>query len=661
MVDKSVSAPFRVEHTDHLWIELADGVRLAGRLWRPVTNTPVPVLLEYIPYRKADLVRARDERNHPFFAAHGYACIRVDMRGSGDSEGHMPDMYAPAELDDARQVIEWLAAQDWCSGRVGMFGTSWGGTAALQASVRAPDPLKAVIAVCATHDRFEDDIHYMGGCALSDTFEWGATLPAILGAPPTPYVGTDWKEKWIDRLESLAFPLESWLREKGRGAYWRHGSVIHQADAMSVPILSVGGWSDRYSNSVMPLVDARPDLVWGVVGPWGHHYPDHGVPGPAIGFQRMALDWWDHWLKPEHPTQPDFPRLRIWLCEFDPPADTLATRTGKWIETGPAFEQTGSIRYELSDLEKGHRFPLDLPVDPSIGQASGDTGYFGRSGGLPLDQQEDDARSVIFETLPLEEDYIIYGAAEVTLRGELNDEPSQIVARLSDVAPDGIAARISYGVRNLALDEHLDLPDTTHQSGPFEVTLHLHTTAYRVRKGHRIRVALSRSLWPLICAQLQPGPVRIVAGAVTLPVMVREPKELSTAFPPTEDLPETESHKVIESPELQRWRDVSESGTTMGWHQPMTKVEYTETGTVFGYETKCRHTLHLSGLPAESRSITHNMVFERRDGVAEIAVELNARSENRTCKVDAKLRALWNGEEVATRKWRIHSSSPGDT
>ena len=178
-----------------------------------------------------------------------------------------------------------------------MFGTSWGGTASLQASVDAPEALAAVIAVCATHDRYEDDIHHKGGCLLTDAFEWGATLPAILALPPTRNVGEDWRERWEARLRSLAFPLEDWVREEARGAYWRRGSVIHETERLSCPILAVGGWSDGYSNSVMSLVGARPDLVWGVVGPWGHHYPDQGHPGPAIGFQQLALGWWDHWLR----------------------------------------------------------------------------------------------------------------------------------------------------------------------------------------------------------------------------------------------------------------------------------------------------------------------------------------------------------------------------
>ena len=112
-----------VTEIEHCWIEMPDGVRLAARLWLPDGVGAMPAILEYIPYRKRDMVRARDERNHPFFAANGYACLRVDMRGSGDSEGVMPDMYADAELEDA-PAIDWIARY-WCNGNVGMFGTSW--------------------------------------------------------------------------------------------------------------------------------------------------------------------------------------------------------------------------------------------------------------------------------------------------------------------------------------------------------------------------------------------------------------------------------------------------------------------------------------------------------------------------------------------------------
>ena len=92
----------------------------------PAEN-PVPAILEHLPYRKRDGTTARDSLTHPYFAGHGYACVRVDMRGNGDSEGLMDDEYSEQELQDAVDVIAWLAAQPWCSGKVGMMGISWGG------------------------------------------------------------------------------------------------------------------------------------------------------------------------------------------------------------------------------------------------------------------------------------------------------------------------------------------------------------------------------------------------------------------------------------------------------------------------------------------------------------------------------------------------------
>ncbi|MEM8655252.1 MAG: CocE/NonD family hydrolase [Pseudomonadota bacterium] len=649
--------PCSVEETDHLWIEMSDGTRLAARMWRPLTDQPVPAILEYIPYRKADMVRARDERNHPFFATHGYACIRVDMRGSGDSEGHMPDMYASAELDDARQVINWLADQPWCNGHVGMFGTSWGGTASLQASVDAPEALKAVIAVCATHDRFEDDIHYMGGCVLTDTFEWGATLPAILAAPPTPHVGADWKDKWRARIDGLACPLENWLGERGRGTYWRHGSVIHQADRLSVPILAVGGWSDRYSNSVMALADARPDLVWGVVGPWGHQYPDHASPGPGIGFQRLALDWWEHHLTQGAQPEPiSWPRMRAWLREFDPPIDAVATRAGQWIESAPPKHATQKVALSLSDLA-ATRTPWGVPRDPQTGVMSGDTGYFGRPGGLPLDQAKDDARSLVFETVPMEHDLLIYGVPVINMRGSVEKGPAKLVARMSDVAADGTSCRISYGVRNLSLTDDLDLPAGSVTDGNFDVSLSMHSTAYRIRQGHRLRVAVSSSLWPLIWSSGFTGHVELTSGTLTLPTLPDAGEGLHVPMPEVEELPAQKSHRVLSAPPLKRWSETIDTSLEIGWHQPETRVDYLQTGTVFGYETRILHQLDMSKAMTERIHFDHLMEFARPDGTAKIKVALQAQSEGGMPKVEMALIATWNDHEIAKRVWSIPATS----
>ena len=118
---------------------MQDGVRLSARIWLPedAEQDPVPAILEYIPYRKDDATAVRDAGIHPYFAGHGYASVRVDLRGSGDSEGILLDEYLPQEQEDGVEVIRWLAAQEWCSGSVGMIGKSWGGFNGLQIAAHA--------------------------------------------------------------------------------------------------------------------------------------------------------------------------------------------------------------------------------------------------------------------------------------------------------------------------------------------------------------------------------------------------------------------------------------------------------------------------------------------------------------------------------------------
>ena len=652
----------RFDETEHLWIRMPDGVRLAARLWLPreAARRPVPALLEYIPYRKGDMVRARDERYHPYFAAHGYACLRVDMRGSGDSEGRMTDMYMPEELSDARHVIDWIAAQVWCSGSVGMFGKSWGGTACLQASVDAPEALKAVIAVCATHDRYEDDIHHMGGCLLTDSIEWGATLPAILASPPCAgTVGPGWRALWEDRLAHLTFPLEPWVREEARTAYWRRGSVRFEAHRIACPILAIGGWADRYSSSVMSLVDRRPDRVWGIVGPWGHQYPDTGHPGPAAGFQQVALEWWDHWLKATPPTRPHWPRLRVWLREFDPPADAIDRRNGRWIESkGPAAAGTGRTfhldRGRLCDSPpRAASGPDPVPDDLRAGLASGDTGYFGRFGGLPLDQGPDDARSLVYETAPLQEAFTLFGTAELMLDVVAGRPLAQLSIRISDVAPDGRACRVGLALRNLALHDDPERDVTGSRPGPGKVRIRFPTNAYRFAAGHRIRLALASSCWPLAWPSPEAAGVRIAPGAsrLILPRLHGPPTPLRTAMPDPLDLP-AKGHTILAAPPLDRRFEVETDGTLVSsWHQPFSRVRYHATRTTFGFETRARHTIHPDDPLSATSRFDHRMHYERPDGEAEVTSWAAVTGDAAAFSLSGRVTVRWNGETVFERNW----------
>jgi len=201
-MESATTVPIRDDET--VWITLGDGTRLAARVWRPSTSTVVPAILEYLPYRRRDRHRVDDSFTHPFLAAHGYAAVRVDMRGAGDSDGVMRDEYTPQEWADCREVIAWIAAQPWCTGQVGMIGLSWSGFNALQLAALAPPALEAIVTTCASDDRYRDDMHYMGGCLINDCVQYGTTFFTWLATPPDPEIAGDrWRQMWRERLEVL--------------------------------------------------------------------------------------------------------------------------------------------------------------------------------------------------------------------------------------------------------------------------------------------------------------------------------------------------------------------------------------------------------------------------------------------------------------------------
>ncbi len=304
-------------------VPMPDGTLLYARVWRPLTPEPVPAILEYPPDRLTHRTAARDGRRHPWYAAHGYASVGVDARGHGDSEGVPGEPYGAAELADGVAVIDWLAAQPWCDGRVGMIGSSGGGYGALRIAALAPGPLKAVVTVCGTDDRYDGDVHYLGGSVLAvDTHAWAAATLALTCRPPDPlHVGDAWRDMWIGRLEAVEPPLNTWLAHQTRDEYWRRGSVREDYGAIDAAVLAVGGWHDPYRDTVLRLVEHLPaDRVRGIIGSWPHPYPDHGPPGPATGVLRETLRWWDQHLRGIDTGVMGEPVLRAHVSDSHPPA-----------------------------------------------------------------------------------------------------------------------------------------------------------------------------------------------------------------------------------------------------------------------------------------------------------------------------------------------------
>ncbi|WP_120503644.1 CocE/NonD family hydrolase [Sulfitobacter mediterraneus] len=504
-------------------IILSDGCRLSARVWMPkdAGDDPVPVILEYLPYRKRDGTCARDALTHPWFAMRGYACLRVDIRGNGDSEGLMEDEYTAQELNDAVEVINWAAAQPWCNGNVGMMGISWGGFNGLQVAALAPDPLKAVITLCSTVDRFADDIHYKGGCLLNENLGWGATMWSYSSRAPDPALRPeDWREMWLERMENEPFLPATWLRHQRRDAYWQHGSVCEDFSAIKAKVLAVGGWGDAYKNAVPQLVEALPGAK-GIVGPWVHKYPHFAVPEPRIGFLQEALRWWDQWLKDLDTGVEDDPDYRAYLMDGVRPAAWYTERPGRWVaEDKGATSHLDTAQLHLTDdglTDMAGPLGALVSSPAHCGADAGEYCAIWLGPEMPGDQRHDDALSRCFDSDPLTQDMDIVGAPRLSLTVTSDQPQAQIAVRLNHIHPDGASTRITYGVLNLSHRNSAAEPQPMQPGVPEEVSFALDHIAYRVPKGHRLRVSISDAYWPLIWPSPEKTELRLTQGRIALP------------------------------------------------------------------------------------------------------------------------------------------------
>lgn len=567
---RTVSAlPNEVQEEEAVLVPMSDGTRLAARIWRPVgsENAPVPAILEFIPYRRRDLTAQRDSIHHPYMAGHGYACVRVDLRGSGDSEGVLQDEYLEQELVDAEEVLSWIAEQSWCDGSTGMMGISWGGFNALQVAARQPESLRAIVTASSTDDRYSDDVHYMGGCLLGDNLSWASTMFAYTSSPPDPtVVGENWRKMWHERLEHSGLWLDTWLRHQRRDEYWKHGSVAEDLGAIRVPVMAVSGWADGYSNSVFRLLAGLDVPRLGLLGPWSHKYPHLGEPGPAIGFLQELVRWWDRWLKDVDNDVMDAPMMRAWMQDSVEPSTSYAQRPGRWVGENawpspsivPLVRSLGPGRI-LGDGQEAGPTPLTLSSPLSTGQYAGKWCSYTAPPDLPYDQREEDGGSMVFDSDPLPERLEILGSPVVNLELSVNRPDAMIAVRLSDVAPDGEATRVTYGLLNLTHAVSDEEPEKLEPGHRYRVSVSLNGVAQAFPPGHRLRIAVSTSYWPLAW----PSPERVMLSVypgehtrVLLPV--RAHPEASGPEPDPFDEPEgtapIETQQLV--PGEERW-DIS--------------------------------------------------------------------------------------------------------
>ena len=524
--------PIAVTEIEHFEIAMTDGCHLAARIWMPESANadPVPAIFEYIPYRKNDKTLGRDFARAPYMAARGYAYVRVDLRGTGDSEGVMLDEYLPRELEDGVEVIAWIAAQPWCDGNIGMVGISWGGFNGLQIAALQPPALKAVVTICSTDDRYADDVHYMGGTLLIDQISWASVMFGINSMPPDPtHVGDRWHEMWMARLKGSGLWLKNWLEHQTRDDFWKHGSICEDYSAVKVPVYSVSGWADGYCRTVFRLMENLSGPRKGIVGPWAHFYPYLGQPGPAIEWLGEELRWWDRWLKGEENGIMDEPRLTLFMQDHADPRGHYEEREGRWItepswpspnvtHTGFALGSDARLAMEGADLP-GESMAIASPL--WVGLGGGKWCSYANPGDQPVDQRRDDAGSLTFETAPLEAPLEIVGDPVLRLCLCVDRPVALVAARLVDVAPDGAATRVSYGLLNLTHRNSHEVPEELVPGDTCEVRVPFKSMAQTFRAGHRIRLSVSTNYFPLCWPAPEPVTMTVHPARSRLELPIR--------------------------------------------------------------------------------------------------------------------------------------------
>ena len=522
-------------------IEMEDRTRLTARLFLP-DELPAPVLLDALPYRMDDLTASYAGEYERLCEEGGFAVCRLDLRGTGSSEGIAADEYHAQEQADLCQVIEWLAGQDWCTGRVGMFGTSWGGFNSIQVAMERPPALHAIVPIYASDDRYTDDVHYMGGVLKAlDLVDWVLYMAACNVLPPVPAVyGEGWRDEWRRRIAGTEPWVLHWLEEQVDGPYWRHGSLRPDYDRITCPTMIVAGWADGYRNIALRAFEAMSCPRRVIIGPWSHMSPATSVPGPHIDLVPELIRWFARWLRDEENGIDEEPPIAVFARRSTRPRPDLAVMRGEW-----RFEPT----WPAERLERTILRPEGDERDKIV--VKGDTGtaaWISCAGKppwtLPDDQRRDDASSLTYDWEPLDAELEILGYPRLRLRITAPEEVAFLSARLCDVFPDGASALVSRGILNLAHRNGHSDPEPLEPGVATEIELELEATSWIFEAGHRVRLALAGSDWPNTWPPPHGGTLHVERATVELELPVLSGKAPSLPRPTFQPAPPRQATAV---------------------------------------------------------------------------------------------------------------------
>ena len=483
-------------------IPMRDGVKLAADIARPDAEGKFPAIMQYSPYHKGVPSGLADR---------GYVQVAFDVRGTGDSEGSTTDIYSPQEIQDACEVVEWIAHQPWCNGNVGMWGISYCGVVCWQVAMHNLPHLKAIIVRSGTDDVYTEWTN-PGGSPRPYMYEFFVPFMSAMnfGPPNIELCGERWAEIWNQHLENNVPWGIGFIKHLLDGPYWRARSVRPDYDRIKCPVFVIGGWADWYPT---PLLRAFSNLKVpkkALIGPWCHYWPANAIPGPRIDHERECLKWFDQWLKGIDTGVLDEPPVAIFVREYSQP-DTILIEDKGFFRSENEWplartKQTPIYLYPHGLLSSEPYAAAEAESDeyeynPTVGWTAGRHGGGAfPPWGMPTDQRPDEVHSLTYTTTPLEEDLEVTGHPRAIIYVSSTADIAFFSVKLCDVAPDGTSALVTKGFLNATHRTSHAEPSPLEPGKVYELQIDLLALAYIFKAGHRIRLDIASAdfgnAWP---------------------------------------------------------------------------------------------------------------------------------------------------------------------
>jgi putative CocE/NonD family hydrolase len=499
---------------------MRDDVRLSVDLYKPLGKGPFPVILDRTPYGKQGSIEIAI-----FFAQNGYVFAAQDVRGRFDSEGHFTPLRNEAR--DGYDTLEWIGAQPWCDGNVGMWGGSYEGMVQWAAATQGSTYLKTIVPYVSAPNIYKDGMFIGGAYSLSLALMWRCFTT---GRTNQSHATIRWSElfrklplKDVDRyIGRAATFFKDWVSHPSYDQYWKDIAFDEMFSKITIPVFQFSGWYDVFATGIMPTFRGLKEKGGSenarqhqkvIMGPWIHHTIKYTHAGDVdfgsksiLDLRLIQLQWYDYWLKDKDNGIADDAPIKLFVMGINKWRDEYEWPLAR-TEFKPYYLHSGG---SANSLHGDGMLSTDLPEEDVTDHFDYDPEFSVPTAGGgnccwpeivawgAYDQREVEQRKDVlcYTTEPLAGDLDVTGPIKLKLYAASDAPDTDFTTKLVDVAPSGYAMNVADGIIRARYRDSLETPTLLEPGKVYEYEISLSDTSNVFLKGHRIRLEISSSNFP---------------------------------------------------------------------------------------------------------------------------------------------------------------------